>query len=159
MTKLVMKGMHSGRRSKQLMIVSSSKSNPRPSPNRKSPIALAHAAGPCVHLDDCLCSYLLCCGLHRFMVHGYVSRLWPGLFHVFALTCASPIATVLFDSCACGRVYWSSSSRSSSWYSASPPRDFHQVPSDLPVAGIRLLGLLRRGLVLFCFLFCTLLMS
>ena len=76
-----------------------------------------------------------------------------GLFHVFSPMCASPIATVLSDSCACGRVYWSSSSRSSSWYSASPPRDFHQGLSDLPVAGIRLLGLLRLGLVLFCFLF------
>ena len=25
------------------------------------------------------------------MVRGYVSRLWPGLFHVFSPTCASPI--------------------------------------------------------------------
>ena len=33
----------------------------------------------------------MCCGLYRFMVRGYVSRLWPGLFHGFAPTCASPI--------------------------------------------------------------------
>ena len=50
------------------------------------------------------------------------------------------------DSCACGRVSWSSSFRSSSWYSASHlPSE--SVRSDLPVAGIRLLGLLRLGLV------------
>ena len=58
-----------------------------------------HCTRPCVRLDDCLCSYLLCCGLHRFMVCGYVSRLWPGLFHVFSLTCLYPITTALRKAC------------------------------------------------------------
>ena len=56
------------------------------------------------------------------------------------------LVKVSSDSCACGRVSWSSSSRSSSWYSASHlPSE--SVRFDLPVAGIRLLGLLRLGLV------------
>ena len=34
------------------------------------------------------------------MVRGYVSRLWPGLFQVFSLTCLSPIITTLIKACA-----------------------------------------------------------
>ena len=56
------------------------------------------------------------------------------------------LVKVSSDSCACGRVSWCSSSRSSSWHSASHlPSE--SVRSDLPVAGVRLLGLLRLGLV------------
>ena len=47
-----------------------------------------------------LCSYLMCCVLYRFMVRGYVSRLWPGLFQVFSLTCLSHIITALRKACA-----------------------------------------------------------
>ena len=119
-------------------------------PNRKSSIALAHeyaAIIACtVFLSDVLWSLQIHGAWLRFtVVARLVSRL---LSHV-----RIAYSTVLSDSCACGRVYWSSSSRPSSWYSASPPRDFDQGLSDLPVAGIRLLGLLRLGLVLFCFLF------
>ena len=56
------------------------------------------------------------------------------------------LVKVSCDLCACDRVSWSSSFRSSSWYLASHlPSE--SVRSDLPVAGIRLLGLLRLGLV------------
>ena len=58
------------------------------------------------------------------------------------------------DSCACGRVSWSSSSRSSSsWYSASSPIRVRR--SELSVAGILLLGfyVLLDLFVFFVFFF------
>ena len=64
------------------------------------------------------------------------------------------------DSCACGRVSWSSSSRySSSLYSASSPIRVHR--SELSVAGILLLGfyVLLDFFVFFVFFFFFLLLS
>ena len=97
MTKLVAKCMHFGRKTKQLMI---DRFFVKSQPTTRSKSQEPHCTVLCVRLDDCLCSYLLCCGLHRFMVHGYVSRLWPGLFQVFSLTCLSHIITALRKACA-----------------------------------------------------------
>ena len=87
----------------------------------------------CVSVPDSRCfAELVACRTHRIFTCGLV------------LTAC--LTKVSCDSCACGRVSWSSSFRCSSWYSASHLPS-QSVGSDLPVAGIRLLGLLRLKLV------------
>jgi hypothetical protein len=87
----------------------------------------------CVSVPDSRCfAELVACLTRRIFTCGLV------------LTAC--LAKVSCDSCACGRVSWSSSFRCSSWYSASHLPS-QSVRSDLPVAGIRLLGLLRLKLV------------
>jgi len=93
----------------------------------------------CVSVPDSRCfAELVACLTRRIFTCGLV------------LTAC--LAKVSCDSCACGRVSWSSSFRSPSWYSPSHlPSISESVRSDLPVAGVRLLGhgpgLLRLGLV------------
>ena len=81
MTKLVAKGMHFGRKTKQLMIVSSSKANPPPVPNRKSPIALAHAYALMIACVLICCAVVFtdswCVATSRGCGQAFVSGLLP----------------------------------------------------------------------------------
>ena len=81
MTKLVVKGMHCGRKTKQLMIVSSSKADPRSIFNRKSPIALAYAYALMIACVRICCAVVFtdswCVATSRGCGQAFVSGLLP----------------------------------------------------------------------------------